>query len=167
MNKHIIKISGHITERLIQYGTSIAGGFLMAFEASVIYWSMCFLVILLDVLSAYFLSRRLHKKDPVKYDGKFKSEYKYRILTTMIVMLIAIMLAHFVDVLIIKESDMAERFVVGFFVFYQLWSVCENWSSENNNKFAKLLQKIMINKAERHFNVDLSDLKNNKENENK
>lgn len=165
MNKTIIRISGYITERLIQYITSIAGGFLLALEASVIYWSMCFLVIILDVLSAYDLSRRLHRKNPAKYDGKFKSEYKYRILTTMIVMLIAIMLAYFVDHLIIKESDIAQRFVVGFFIFYQLWSICENWSSENDNKLAKILQKIMINKAERHFNVDLSDLKNDKKDE--
>jgi phage-related holin len=162
MSRVLTKISSHVGERLLQYLTSVACGLLTAFDSTVIYWGMCFLVIILDIISAWLLSRRIHKKDPTRTDGKFKSEYKWRIMFTIIIMLLAIMLAYFVDILIIKESDLAQRFVVGFFVFYQVWSMLENWSSENDNKFAKILQKIMINKAERHLNVDLSDLKEKK-----
>ena len=69
------------------------------------------------------------------------------------------MLASYVDELVIKGDDgFAVRFVVGIFLFYETWSCLENWSSENDNKIAKALQRIMVNKAERHLDVPLSDI---------
>jgi hypothetical protein len=44
------------------------------------------------------------------------------------------------------------------FLFYELWSCLENWSSENDKPIAKAMQRIMVNKAERHLNVPLSDI---------
>jgi hypothetical protein len=87
----------------------------------------------------------------------------------MIVALLAIIVANYVDIYVIKDSDIAVRFIVGVFLFYQVWSILENWSSENDNKIAKALQRIMVNKAERHFNVPLGDImlnEKNTENEN-
>ena len=46
----------------------------------------------------------------------------------------------------------------------QMWSVLENFSSENSNGWALVLQKIMVNKAKRHFDIDLNELKNNTDN---
>jgi hypothetical protein len=43
--------------------------------------------------------------------------------------------------------------------FIQFWSILENESSCNDKKWAVVLQKIMVDKAERHFDIDLSDLK--------
>jgi len=144
--------------KLTQWGTSIGGGVLLAIESSINFLVPCFLVIILDVFSAYMLGRRVHKKYPDKADGKFKSEYKYRILITMLVILVLIIVANYVDVYVLKDTDIAVRFVIGVFMFYQLWSILENWSSENDNKIAKALQRIMVNKAERHLNVPLNDI---------
>ncbi len=147
-----------IYSKLLQYVTSIAGGILVAFETSVPFFMPCLIATLVDIWAAFMLSRRVHKKHPEKSDGKFKSGYKRRVMQTMIIALVAVMLANYVDVYVIKETDMSVRFIVGVFLFYQIWSILENWSSENDNPIAKALQRIMINKAERHLNVPLSDI---------
>ena len=157
------EVSKIIYSKAIQYTASIGGGLLVAFEASIPFFVPCFLSVIVDVWSAYCLGKRVHKKHPERSDGKFKSEYKYRMLYTMIVVLVGIVIASYVDVHVIKDGNTAVSFIIGMFLFYESWSVLENWSSENDNKLALLLQMVMINKAERHFNVDLSILKKEKE----
>jgi len=152
------KIIEYVGAKLWQYITSIAGGLLVAFETSIPFFIPCLIVTVLDIWAAYCLARRVHKKHPDVSDGKFKSGYKYRIMYTMIIALTAIILANHVDIHVLKDTDIAVRTVVGFFLFYQIWSILENWSSENDNKLAHALQRVMVNKAERHLNVPLSDI---------
>lgn len=151
-------IGQHITDKIIQYSISVFGGLLAAFEASLVYVGLCYIAIIIDVISAWCLSRRIHRKDPLLSDGKFKSSYKFRILITLIVVQLAIMVGHYVDTLVMNGGNMAQNFVIMFFLFYEGWSIGENWSSENDNKIAKAFQRIMVNKAERHFNVELEDI---------
>ena len=147
-----------VSDKILQYVVSVGGGLLVAFETSVPYFVPCFLAVVLDVISAFYLGRRMHKKYPDRADGKFKSEYKYRILYTMIIIFVLVIIAAYVDMLIIKNGDMGVRAVLCVFLFYQGWSILENWSSENDNKIARALQRIMVNKAERHINVPLADI---------
>jgi len=148
-----------IIGKLLQYATSIFGGVILAFETSLDYFMFCFLAIGLDVFSAYMLSRRVHKKYPKQSDGKFKSEYKWRVMITMGVVFVVIILASEVDIKIRHADDgLAVRSAMGAFLFYEIWSCVENWSSMNDNKLAKALQRIMVNKAERHLDVPLSDI---------
>lgn len=147
-----------IKYKLIHWGASILLGFVATLETAISFFVPCLLAILLDVLSAYFLGRRLHAKFPDKYDGKFKSEYKFRIIYTMIIVFIAIILAAYVDTLLFHEGDTAVRFVMSVFLFYEAWSCLENWSTENQSPIAKALQRIMVSKAERHLNIPLSDI---------
>jgi len=150
-----------ITNKIIQYLISILGGFIVAFETTIDFFVPSLIAIILDVISAYFLGRRVHKKHPDKADGKFKSEYKIRVIWTLIIVFLLLILASYVDILIRKDSDaLAQRFAMTAFLFYEIWSCLENWSSENNNSFAKALQRIMVNKAERHLNIPLSDILN-------
>lgn len=46
--------------------------------------------------------------------------------------------------------------VAGSFCIYELWSILENESSESSRPWAKVLQKIMINKASRYIE-DIGD----------
>jgi phage-related holin len=147
-----------IIDKLIQYLLSIGGGFLLAVESAMVFLVPCLIAVLVDVYAAWCLGRRVHKKYPEKADGKFKSEYKNRIMATMILIFSAIICAHYIDILVLKGTDLAVRFTVGVFFFYEIFSILENWSSENDQPFAKVLQRMMVNKAERHFNVPLSDI---------
>ena len=148
-----------IGQKLMQWLTSIVAGFIVAVETSIDFFVPCLIAVILDVISAYALGRRVHKKYPDKSDGKFKSEYKWRILATMIIAWLCIILASYVDVKVRHSDDgLAVRFAVAVFLFYELWSCLENWSSENDKPIAKAMQRIMVNKAERHLNVPLSDI---------
>lgn len=155
----LIDIKATLTQKLTQYAASIAGGFVLAFETSIDYFVPCMLAIALDIISAWQLNKRVHKKHPDKADGKFKSEYKHRVMTTLIVVFIMLILAAYVDMTVRRaDDDLAVRVAMGAFLFYEIWSCAENWSSENEAPLAKALQRIMVNKAERHLNVPLSDI---------
>jgi len=58
--------------------------------------------------------------------------------------------------------------VAGIICFEQAWSILENESScrgEKDGMFWKILQKIMIDKTERYFDINLDDLKDKNESE--
>lgn len=143
--------------RIWQIITSIAFALVASFEATALYFNIAFLVILIDVISAYALGRRVAKKYPGRADGKFKSEYKFRILFTFIIFMLAVMAGHLVDTTIIREGIKAQAFVVWVFIFYECWSIGENWSSENDSLLARVMQKVMVNKADRHFNLGIKE----------
>lgn len=146
-----------VGERFWQHTISILTGFLIAFESSIPYFIPCMIVVLLDVYTANRLNRRIKKKYPGATDGKFKSVYGARIFETMIMGLLLVILAFYVDTYVIQNGDIAVRYCIGIFIGYQLVSVLENWSSENDSKLAKIFQKILVNKAERHLDIDLSE----------
>ena len=148
-----------IKNHLLQYMTSAVGGLLLAIGTSIDYFIPCLLAIVLDVFTAYMLSRRVHRKYPKNCEGKFKSEYKYRVMITLGVMFVVMILAAYVDMKVRQSDDQwAVRFTMGAFLFYEAWSCLANWSSENDEPIAKALQRIMVNKAERHLDVPLSDI---------
>ena len=153
------ELKAKIGQKLLQNATSVFGGLLLAIETSMDYFIPCFFAIGLDICSAYMLSRRVHRLHPDKSDGKFKSEYKYRVMITLAVVFVVLILAAYVDMGVRRADDqLAVRWTMGIFLFYEGWSCLENWSSENSNPFARALQRIMVNKAERHLNVPLGDI---------
>lgn len=159
METQLNSILKQVGDKLLQIAFSVIGGLYVAFEASTLYWGLCFLIILIDVLSAYRLGRRLHRKYPTRCDGKFKSEYKNRILFTILIVLLAIMAGYMVDTIVIKDgTNISQKSVMFIFIFYEGWSVLENSSSESDNPVAKILQRVMVNKAERHFNIPLQEI---------
>lgn len=55
------------------------------------------------------------------------------------------------------------KIAAGAICFWQLWSILENESSCNGAKWAKVMQKILVDKTERHFDIDLSELDSKEE----
>lgn len=151
---------------IIKYLTIMLGGFLAVIEKSMAFLIPALLIIFVDVITAYMLSRRAHKQYPTKAQGKFRSDYKGRILMTFCLFFCAIILGAYVDLLVLRttNSDIAVRFVMGAFIFYEVWSILENLSSCNGKKWAKMLQRIMVDKTERHFDVELTEIKPTKRN---
>jgi chromate transport protein ChrA len=128
---------------------------------------ICTLAILYDCYTAFKLSKRVSKNYPGANDGKFKSDYAKRIFNTMLKIYALIMLTYLIDTVIIPFWDLhLHNIIAGVFCFAQIWSILENESSENDSSWARILQKVMVNKAERHFDIDLNDLKQIKKHEN-
>jgi len=70
-----------------------------------------------------------------------------------------------IKVMVMWEGVHLANYVTLIFCVLEAWSILENASSCNGSSWAKVLQKIMIDKTERHLDIDLSPLiqKNEKE----
>ena len=130
------------------------------------------LAVFYDCYSAWSLGRRVAAAHPDKaHEWKFTSMKSARVLGTLIKGYAAIVLAHFVTKYISGDIVNLTKVVSGALVGWQVWSILENESScrsEQDAKLWKLLQRVMVDKTSRHFDVDLSELKddgNDKEGE--
>lgn len=154
----------HFIESLPRFFFSFIGSLTALLEPTVNYLLLCTIMILVDCLSAWMLSRRAHKVHPDRASedaAKFKSKHFGDVIATLCKSWILIILAYGIQVVIINETwpiDLT-KIAAGAICFWQLWSILENESSCNDAKWAKILQKILVDKTSRHFDIDLSDLK--------
>lgn len=123
--------------------------------------------IVYDAWTAYQLDKRVHKKYPEKTqrrEAKFTSFAFGKVVRSTIpkrlwLIVLAFMVEHWVFV---HVSIPLSYIVTGVICFEQAWSICENESScrsEADSRFWKQLQKIMVDKTARHFDVNLDDMK--------
>ena len=129
--------------------------------------------IVYDAYTAYQLDRRVCRlyPDRTKHEAKFSSSAFGKVITkTLPKRLWLIVLAYLVEHWVfIHVSIPLSYAVTGAICFEQAWSILENESScrkENESRFWKMLQRIMIDKTERHFDITLDELKKGGENEN-
>lgn len=121
---------------------------------------VCTLAVLADCYTAWSLSRRVKKRFPGANDGKFKSNYAGRVFITLIKVYSLTILVHLIDAMVFPEIALhLPQVVAGAVCFWQIWSMLENESSCNDARWAKIAQRIMVDKTERHFDIDLHELK--------
>ena len=108
----------------------------------------------LDVWTAWQLSRRVRKKG--MSSGKFKSEHAKRIVVTMQGLLIVILASYAVEhyVLNMLGTLYIANWATAVFCVVHGVSILENISSEQEGWWAIALQKVLINKASRHYDID-------------
>lgn len=127
-------------------------------------------LIVYDAWTAYQLDRRVKAKYPdrkKRHEAKFTSfAFGKVVKQTIPKRLMLILLAYLVEHWVFVHVQIPLSYIVtGIICFEQAWSVMENESScrsEEDSKFWKLLQKIMIDKTARHFDVNLDDLEEEK-----
>jgi hypothetical protein len=151
------------------FGRYVIGGLgaVLAFLAPTIpFILICTFAILCDCYTAWALSRRVKEKYPGANDGKFKSNYAGRVFLTLIKVYALIVLVFLIEDFIFEGLPIKlANVVAGAVCFWQIWSMLENESSCNDAKWAKIAQRILVDKTERHFDIDLHELKKT-ENEN-
>lgn len=138
---------------IIKWAFIIVGGIIGSIEPTVPFALICLFASCLDCVTAWRLARRIKRKYPQsKPHVKFESEKFFSIFTKFLILFGCIILAYLIDTYIFYMFDMyLANMVAGSFCIYELWSILENESSENSKSWAKLLQKIMINKASRYI----------------
>ena len=149
-------------ENLIYRCILTAGGALWAaIEPQLHFVLICLFAMLLDCLSAWHLNRRVRRRYGAKVaDGKFKSASFGKVFVNIIKVMSMLCLAGLLQRYVFEDLPIRlSNIVAGAVCFWQIWSILENESSCNNAKWAKIAQRIMIDKTERHFNIDLSELK--------
>lgn len=154
-----------MTPAVSKWIAGVIGGITAMLLDTSILLVVCTIAILMDCYTAWELSKRVKKKYPKQSDGKFRSNKGSKILTTMLKIYSLIILAYLIDhyVLTMFHGLFLANCVTGIFCFLQIWSILENESSCNDSRWASIMQRIMVDKTERHFNIDLSELKHNKD----
>lgn len=123
--------------------------------------------ILYDAWTAFRLDRRVHEAYPEKTDRKkakftsfaFGKVVKVTIPKRLWLIVLAYLTEHWVFV---HVHIPLSYIVTGVICFEQAWSIFENESScrsDEDSRFWKTLQKIMVDKTARHFDVNLDGLK--------
>lgn len=139
------------------------GACIAMLEPSLPYIFICTLMILADCYTAWSLSRRARKaySDRVSDDGKkFKSHHFGAVIVTMLKAWAAIVLAFLIQRYITDGMPVdLTKVAAGAICFWQLLSILENESSCNGAKWATTLQKILVDKTSRHFDIELDELK--------
>ena len=150
----------NLLEHLAKYIFVGIGAIIAYLEPTYPFILICTLAVFMDCATAFSLSRRVKKKFPNSNGGKFKSIYFGRVITTLLKVYALIVLMFLIENYIFTSLSIGlSNIIAGAVCFWQLWSMLENESSCNDSSWAKIAQKILINKTERHFDIDLSDLK--------
>ena len=147
----------------LRWAFTALGAVIAILEPTLPYLIICTLIIFADCYTAWQLSKRARKAHPerVSKDGKkFKSQHFGKVIVTVMKAWALIIMAFLIQRYITDclPVDMT-KVAAGAICFWQLWSICENESSCNDAKWAKIAQKILVDKTERHFDIDLSDIK--------
>lgn len=146
-------------------------------EPSLNYISVCFLALVLDCYTAWRCNRRIYsryreaiKRNPkCKMDGKLRSKKMAKMVQDFSVLIMAIFLAVIIDNDLLAhmgELHLANYLAV-IYCSVQFVSILENESTCNGAAWAKVVQKIVADKTERHFNIKLKELMADVENEKK
>nr|DAR05541.1 MAG TPA: holin [Caudoviricetes sp.] len=144
-----------------RYILTLLGALFAMLEPTIPFCVICTLAVLCDCYTAWALSRRIKKKyGRCRCDGKFKSNHAGRVIVTLIKVYVLIVLSFLIDLYIFPDwTFRLPNIVAGAVCFWQVWSILENESSCNDARWAKIAQRIMVDKTERHFNIDLHELK--------
>ena len=156
-------------EGIFSYGSRISlfiiGAFWGLLEPTIPFAGLCIFAIILDCITAYRLGKRvksLNKSTTVE-EAKFRSKYARRMFYTLCIIYACTVLGWLIDTKIYPFVDLyLANFISGGFCLVQLLSVLENESSCNNARWAKVLQKVLVNKAARHLDISEEDLKERK-----
>lgn len=151
-----------------KYAFNLIGGavgwFVAVFDPTFPLIIVATIFIVYDAFTAYRLGKRVHLKYPDKSDeSKFSSfAFGKLVRSTIPSRLALIILAFLAEKWVFTFVDIPLSYIVtGIICFEQAWSIMENESScrdEADSMFWKLLQKVMIDKTARHFNIDLEKL---------
>ena len=156
-----------MNENMYKTGAALVGGTLALVAPIVPLLWVCFIFVLVDAVSAYHLNKRVikHAKEKgIEVDkdaGKFRTAKAYKVITTMRDIAALLVLGHLLDTQVFGFWDglYIANYLAGVFCVLQAYSILENSSSSNGSTWAKILQKIMVDKTERHLKIDLKDLK--------
>ena len=142
---------------------------LVAFiEPTINFLTAIVFVVTLDCLSAYNLNRRIKRKYPNYVTGKVESKKAVKIIYTIGRIYGVVALLWFIEIYVLKEPALeVTKYVTALFCFVQLISILENESSCNNVWWARLMQKILMDKTKRHFDIDFDVDKMKQEQEEK
>jgi undecaprenyl pyrophosphate phosphatase UppP len=159
-------------EEVMKWGSIIVGGgvgwFIEKFEPAFPLGAVAVILIIYDAWTAYQLDRRVHIRYPEKTQrrqAKFTSFAFGKVITVTIPKrLWLIIMAYMVERWVFVHVHIPLSYIVtGAICFEQFWSILENEGSCRDNdgesRFWRTLQRLLVDKTARHFDIDPESLK--------
>lgn len=144
----------------------VIGWIIGRFEPAFPLLAVAFMFVLYDAWSAYELDKRVHKVYPDKVrreQAKFVS-YKFRsVIPTLIERMVIIILAYCCERWVFVHVSVPVSYIAAAVVCAeQALSIAENKAScrlpgDKHARVWKMLAKVLIDKTERHFDINLGD----------
>ena len=109
----------------------------------------------------YSRYREAIKKNPkCQMDGKLKSKKMTKMVQDFSVLILAIFLATAIDTIVLDYMNPLHlaNYLAALYCGVQFVSILENESTCNGAGWARVMQKIVADKTERHFNIKLKEL---------
>lgn len=150
--------SNVIYDWMVRTVFAVGGAFIAWVEPLQEVMYVIFASIIVDVLTAYMLNRRVaHKYKGVSH-GKIQSQRLKSLGWTVFGISTIILLLHGIDEYCFVYADLKLPYLAASaFCMIQVVSILENISSCNDAKWAKMLQKILVDKTARHFDMTSGD----------
>jgi hypothetical protein len=158
---------GLIKQALAEIGKYVAmlmGGLAALLEPAIPFMVVCTLAVLCNSYTVIGLSRRIKSKYPTAKESSFRSNYAEYVFSVLIKIYALIVLVFLVEGYVFEGLPVKlSNIVAGAVCFWQIWSMLEHEISCNDARWAKIAQRILVDKTERYFNIDLRELKEGKE----
>lgn len=146
--------------------SAIVGVIWCYIEPTMPFLVICLTAIVIDCYTAWRCNRRLcayYKRKGLKsseYNGKLKSTKMFKMLGDFTVVMLCVVLAYNIDNRLLGHIGglYLAQYVSAIYCVVQFVSILENESTCNDAKWAKILQRFVADKAERHLGVSLDDL---------
>ncbi len=136
----------------------ISGGVFVMLQDISMLVLVCTIAVIFDCVSAIRLAKRVKKNGDGK--GKIESRKGLIIIDKLSVIYSLIVFGYLIDTYIATMFNLyLPNIVAGIFCFWNFWSILENESSLKDARWAKIMQRILVDKAERHFDINLKDFK--------
>ena len=175
-NFAIEKVSMEGYGQIITGFAKAAAGMVVAWVAPTLpYLAICVFAIAVDCFTAWRCNRRIYakyreaiKKNPnIKLDGKLKSQHMAKMINDMIVIFLCVLLAYHVEGTLLQHLGNLHlaQYVSAIFCVVQFVSIIENESTGSNAVWAKVMQKIVADKTERHLGIKYKEFLKQTENE--
>lgn len=152
-----------IYEHITKAAMAILGGLWAWVEPTLPFAGSCVVALIADMVSAWRLSLRL-KRQGHSTDGRLSSARAGKMIGKLIGVYTAMLLAAAIEATVLEGlSVRLPNIVAGVFCGVSLLSILENESSANGHSWARIAQRIVKSKIDRH--IDLTDAPKEQENE--
>lgn len=134
----------------------LSGVVIGVIEPTLPYMIICFFALVLDMVSAWRLSVRV-KEAHKAGDGKLKSLHIKKVFSDFMVICALIVLCYYIDkeIIVVIDNMYLANIVAAGFALNQVLSILENESSCNGATWARGMQKILVDKTNRHLGINL------------
>lgn len=151
-----------MNDNFFKFASTVTGAIIAYIEPTLAYIVIGIVLIIIDNITAFQANKRVKKKFPDRVkDAKYKSVKGMKTIRKIFVFSVLILVVFSIEKHIVStfSSFPFTAIVSAIYCFVEGVSILENYNTANDNpsKFVELLHKVVVDKSERYFDIDLDN----------